>query len=110
MLNDSEEMYSMAGETIMSITYGLDVQYNDDPYIMAAERGVRSLWIAAIPGAFLVDMLPFLKYVPEWFPGAGFQRKAKTWKKYARTMVEAPFATAKQNVVCHPPFLFFSSF
>ena len=67
----------MAGETIMSITYGLDVQYNDDPYIMAAERGVRSLWIAAIPGAFLVDMLPFLKYVPEWFPGAGFRSEER---------------------------------
>ena len=101
----------MAGETIMSIAYGLDVQHNDDPYIMAAELGVRSLVIAAIPGAFLVDVLPFLKYIPEWFPGAGFQRKAKTWKKYARTMVEAPFAAAKQNIVCHPPsFLFLSSF
>ena len=104
-------MYSMAGETIMSIAYGLDVQHNDDPYITAAELGVRSLVIAAIPGAFLVDVLPFLKYIPEWFPGAGFQRKAKTWKKYARTMVEAPFAAAKQNIVCHPPsFLFSSSF
>jgi hypothetical protein len=101
----------MAGETIMSIAYGLDVLPNGDPYIETAEQGVRSLMIAAIPGAFLVDMVPSLKYVPEWFPGAGFQKKAKIWKKYARTMVEAPFAATKQNIVCHLPCLrFLSSF
>ena len=100
----------MAGETIMSVAYGLDVQPNDDPYIETAEQGVRPMMAAAIPGAFLVDMVPSLKYVPEWFPGAGFQKKAKAWKKHARTMVEAPFAAAKENVVCHLPCLWFFSF
>lgn len=28
----------------------------------------------ATPGRFLVETFPFLRYVPEWFPGAGFQR------------------------------------
>jgi hypothetical protein len=91
----------MAGETIMSIAYGLDVQPADDPYIEVAEHGVRSVVAAAIPGAFLVDVIPLLKYVPEWFPGAGFQRKAKAWKKHARVMVESPFAAAKENIVGH---------
>jgi hypothetical protein len=93
----------MAGETIMSIAYGLDVLPRDDPYIKTAEQGVRPLMVAAIPGAFLVDLLPFLKYIPEWFPGAGFQRKAKAWKKLARDMIEVPFAAAKHNIVRHPP-------
>ena len=31
---------------------------------------------AGILGAFWVEFLPILKYVPSWFPGAGFQRKA----------------------------------
>jgi len=94
----------MAGETIMSVAYGLEVQPNDDPYIKTAEQGVRPLMVAAVPGAFLVDALPLLKHVPEWFPGAGFQKRAKEWKKLARTMVEVPFAAAKKNiqVVRHP--------
>ena len=97
---------SMAGETIMSITYGLDVQPNNDPYVETAEEGVRSVVAAAIPGAFLVDMIPFLKYVPQWFPGAGFQRKAKAWKKLTRNMVEVPFEAAKRNIVRYLPHLF----
>ena len=93
----------MAGETIMSIAYGLEVQDKNDPYIKTAEQGVHPLVAAGVPGAFLVDALPFLKYVPEWFPGVGFQKKAKAWKKLARAMIEVPFAAAKENIVRHPP-------
>jgi hypothetical protein len=92
----------MAGETIMSIAYGLEVQANNDPYIKTAEQGVHPLAAAAVPGAFLVDTLPFLKYIPEWFPGADFKRKAKGRKKLARAMIEVPFAAAKKNIVRHP--------
>ena len=100
----------MAGETIMSIAYGLDVQPNNDPYIEIAEQGVRPTETVAVPGAFLVDVIPFLKYVPQWFPGAGFQSKAKVWKELGRTMVEVPFAAAKRNIVRHLPCLWFFSF
>ena len=95
----------MAGESIMSIAYGLEVQHDDDPYIRTAEEGVHPLHTAAVPGAFLVDALPFLKYVPEWFPGAGFQKEAKAAKKLARTMIQVPFAAAKKNFVRDPPCL-----
>ena len=83
----------------MSVAYGLDVQPQNDPYITTAEQGVHSLVVAAVPGAFLVDALPFLKYVPEWMPGAGFQTKAREWKKLARRMVEVPYEAAKQRIV-----------
>lgn len=89
----------MAGETIMSVAYGLEVKPKDDPYIRTAEQGVHPLVAAAVPGAFLVDVLPILKYVPEWMPGAGFQTKAREWKKLARAMVEVPFTAAKRNLV-----------
>ncbi|KAF5349137.1 hypothetical protein D9756_009446 [Leucocoprinus leucothites] len=87
----------MAGETIMSVAYGLDIKPKNDPYIQTAEKGVHALVAAAVPGAFLVDMLPFLKYVPEWMPGAGFQKKAKEWAKLTMTMLDMPFVAAKQQ-------------
>ncbi|KAF8960404.1 cytochrome P450 [Flammula alnicola] len=88
----------MAGETIISAAYGVDVQAEDDPYIKTAEAGTHPLFAAAVPGAFLVDVLPFLKYVPEWVPGAGFQKKGKEWKELAKAMVEVPFAATKRNM------------
>lgn len=83
----------------MSIAYGIDTRENDDPYITMAEAGVTPLLKALRPGAFLVDFFPVLKYVPEWMPGAGFKKKAKTWRKSAEGMINLPFETTKRNIV-----------
>jgi hypothetical protein len=40
-----------------------------------------------------------LKYVPAWFPGASFKRKAREWYKLTRKMVEIPYADAKRRIV-----------
>ncbi|KAK0440601.1 cytochrome P450 [Armillaria borealis] len=84
----------LAGSTILSIAYGLEVLPENDPYILAAEEGLCSLAKAAVPGAFLVDSIPLLKYIP----GATFKRKAKKWRQYSKTMREMPFEAAKRRI------------
>ncbi|RXW15358.1 hypothetical protein EST38_g10494 [Candolleomyces aberdarensis] len=88
----------MAGETILSIAYGIEIQQKNDPYLETSEAGVLPLVVAGVPGAFLVDSIPLLKYVPAWFPGASFQRKAREWRKLSRTMIEMPYAEAKKDI------------
>ncbi|KAJ7626738.1 cytochrome P450 [Mycena rosella] len=89
-----DHLRHMAGEIIMSVTYGIDVLPKNDPYVALAEHAVQSLADASIPGRFLVDSIPILKHVPEWIPGAGFQRQAKAWKGLARRMTtgNAPYS------------------
>ena len=41
---------------------------------------------AGIPGSFLVDLFPILRYVTSWFPGAGLKRKAARWGEAFNTM------------------------
>ncbi|KAG6829830.1 hypothetical protein H0H92_003373 [Tricholoma furcatifolium] len=88
----------MAGETIMALTYGLEIQEKDDPYVEAAAKGVHPLMVAVMPGAFLVDSIPILKYVPDWMPFAGFKKKAKEWRKYALDMINVPYDAVKRNI------------
>ncbi|KIL63723.1 hypothetical protein M378DRAFT_186940 [Amanita muscaria Koide BX008] len=88
----------LAGETIISYTYGLDTQGENDPYLKLSEEGVRAFSSAAVPGAFLVDSIPILRHVPEWFPGAGFKKKAKEWRVVLQTMVEKPFRAAMDRI------------
>ena len=61
------------------------------------------------PGAFLVDIIPILKYVPEWFPGANFQRKAAMMRKHTAIMCNTmTFAATEELMVCDSsPFLRF---
>ena len=83
----------------MKILYGISVQESDDPYISIAEEAISGGVEASVPGAFLVDFLPILKYVPSWFPGAGFQKKAARWREAINTMADKPFHHVQEQFV-----------
>ncbi|KAF8490208.1 cytochrome P450 [Gautieria morchelliformis] len=85
-----------AGAIIMELVYAINVRDKDDPYIAAAEKAMFHLSVAGNPGAFLVDVLPILKYVPEWFPGAGFRKSARLWRQDITEMNVAPFEAVKK--------------
>ncbi|KDR66544.1 hypothetical protein GALMADRAFT_259056 [Galerina marginata CBS 339.88] len=79
------------GGMALSLAYGLPIKPTNDPFVSLSQRAVKSLAEAGVPGAFFVDILPFLKYVPAWLPGAGFQRKAREWKRLQVEMREVPY-------------------
>ena len=83
----------------MKISYGIDVQESDDPYISLAEDSLDGINQVAILGTFWVDFFPILKYVPSWFPGAGFQKKATQWRELNAIMTEKPFRYVEEQLV-----------
>ncbi|EPQ51330.1 cytochrome P450 [Gloeophyllum trabeum ATCC 11539] len=83
---------------VMNIAYGIDVLTKDDPYITTAEIAIGSLSESSVPGAFLVNQIPILKYVPTWFPGAGFKKKADYWRQVSDDMLNKPFETVLENM------------
>ncbi|KAH9483138.1 Cytochrome P450 monooxygenase COX2 [Psilocybe cubensis] len=84
--------------TIMSVAYGITIKDTEDPYISNAEEALMGLAEAGIPGSFLVDLMPWLKYIPAWFPGAGFQRKAAHWRKVNADVAQKPFKFAEEEL------------
>ena len=91
---------SLVGSTILSMTYSINVGPCNDPYIKIAEEAMGAIAEPLIPGAFLVDMIPILKYVPKWFPGANFQRKAAVMRKHAEIMRNTTFEATEKLMVC----------
>ncbi|ESK89264.1 cytochrome p450 [Moniliophthora roreri MCA 2997] len=87
-----------AAEVIMSIAYGIAIEPHDDPYVSLAEHATKPAMDAMVPGAFLVDALPCLKYIPSWMPGAGFKRKAREWKNLSLRSANEPFRAGKQMI------------
>jgi hypothetical protein len=85
--------------TIMKIGYGISVQESDDPYISIAEEALKGVADAGIPGTSLVDLLPIVKYVPSWFPGAKFHKEAASVRKATNTMAEKPFRHVQEHLV-----------
>ena len=82
------------------MTYSINVQPYNDPYIKIAEEAVAANAMLMVPGAFLVDIIPILKYVPEWFPGAKFQTTASMMRKHATLIRNTTFAATEELMVC----------
>lgn len=85
--------------TILQLTYGMNIPEDDDSdYAKIAEIVVAAVSEAGNPGAFLVEFFPFLKFIPAWFPGAGWKRKAKYWRKLGECLVHMPWNVVKEQM------------
>lgn len=97
--------------------YGYRTKEND-PLVAVVDRAVAGFVAASQPGSFLVDILPactsyrrpsylkghsdmtvIVQWVPSWFPGAGWKRKAALWRGEFDEMADAPFAYSHQESV-----------
>lgn len=90
---------STLSATIIAISYGVDVQREDDPNVERAGKALVNLKEAAISGSFMVDMLPFLKYIPTWMPGAAFKAYAERMRPNTMDMREAPYEQGRSRLV-----------
>ncbi|KAF5680510.1 oxidoreductase [Fusarium circinatum] len=87
-----------AGSVILKIAYGYTAEpFKEDNLISMADQAMDDIAAAGVPGAFLVDILPLLRYVPDWVPGASFKRLAKKWSSELNDLSEKPYAFVKHQ-------------
>jgi len=98
----------MMGALSIALAYGIDVKSENDPNIHYAEEAVKGLAGAANFSAFLVNSIPLLKYVPSWFPGAEWKKKAEMWSDWTVKMREIPFQQSLEQLVSLFRFVFFA--
>ena len=82
----------------MSIMYGYNLEEEDD-YVhltyVAATTGHQLL----MPGYTLVNVLPFLRYIPTWFPMATSQKMIRDTKRITDMLVATPIEIVKNRLV-----------
>ncbi|OTA95517.1 hypothetical protein M434DRAFT_393743 [Hypoxylon sp. CO27-5] len=88
-----------AGAIILKIAYGYTAEsHQDDLLIDMAGAAMDNFTRAAVPGAFAVDVLPFLRNLPDWFPGTGFKQLARQWRNEVTDVTERPYAFVKHQM------------
>ncbi|KAG1878398.1 cytochrome P450 [Suillus tomentosus] len=87
-----------AGAVILRLCYGYEVKEHDDPLIDMAKRALEQFCRYGPFGEFMVDFLPFLAKVPEWFPGAGFKRLARECRETTEVAAATPYIFAKDQI------------
>ncbi|KZT66837.1 cytochrome P450 [Daedalea quercina L-15889] len=84
---------------VLQITHGHEIRDSNDPLVQTAELVNRQFSETATPGTFLVDIFPFLRYVPDWVPGAGFKRIAQEARHSLDRMLDEPYQQVKEQVM-----------
>ncbi|EKM50920.1 uncharacterized protein PHACADRAFT_151345 [Phanerochaete carnosa HHB-10118-sp] len=99
ILEDPEDFFShvrlTASRLILSITYGLSVEQAEDEYITHAEDTMHMISNATLPGAFVCDLIPILKYSPSWVP---FQKEAHAGREMIERLVTRPLEHVKKEM------------
>lgn len=102
------------------VLYGHKVASEDDRFMKLAAESTEVLSNKLVTGGgvWAVDIFPFrasfslesselvsdspdfaVRYLPSWFPGAGFKRSAVEWKKLIEAFVNEPFEDCKEKIV-----------
>ncbi|KAI6017138.1 cytochrome P450 [Pisolithus marmoratus] len=83
---------------MLRISHGYYIRESGDPFVDLAEKVLDDFFRYAAAGAFMVDSIPALAYIPEWFPGAGFKRKAREWHEDLQNMMNQSFDFVKDQM------------
>ncbi|EMD33935.1 hypothetical protein CERSUDRAFT_107728 [Gelatoporia subvermispora B] len=96
------------GAALLELVYGSPVEDGKHRYLKYAEDVAKTVIEAFLPGNMVVEVLPFLKYMPSWFPGATYKKRLVQWRqdvialrRYAFEDVKADLAkgTARPSLV-----------
>ncbi|EIM79260.1 cytochrome P450, partial [Stereum hirsutum FP-91666 SS1] len=83
------EVRFSVGRTIMHAMYGIECESPEDTYIVVAEATLENITHAVVPGSFMVDVIPYMKYLP--YMGLRFQKKAMEAQRQMKLMVDRPY-------------------
>ncbi|KAF9022880.1 cytochrome P450 [Hymenopellis radicata] len=87
-----------AGSIMLRLTYGYDAEPVNDPFVAVVDKFNRHVSAAANPGSYLIDYLPILKWIPSWFPFAGFHREAKAVPPHVAGVRDHPFELVQKDM------------
>jgi cytochrome P450 len=104
MIMDTPETVSdcirkTAGAIIMKMTYGYDTLAHKDPVVDLVNEATTQFGDVTEAGkVWLVDLIPSMKRIPEWLPGASFRKLASMYNKTVESMASVPFDSVKSQL------------
>ena len=71
----------------------------NDPLALLVEDAMDKFSQATQPGRFLIDVFPWLRFVPEWFPGTGWKKTAREWRQVRDRTYNTGFEWTLEQIV-----------
>ncbi|KAI5115858.1 hypothetical protein M0805_003824 [Coniferiporia weirii] len=96
LLKGSDDFNSPDREAIMRIAYGHKVLDRNDPHIELVDKALRA--VSEGENLSLIDVLPWLRYLPGWFPGTSHEL-IKKGRVLSQAMMDEPHEMAKRLIL-----------
>ncbi|KXH38769.1 hypothetical protein CNYM01_03503 [Colletotrichum nymphaeae SA-01] len=88
-----------AGSIMLRILYNYKTDpKKNDPIVAMSKQVMEEFSKATSPGAWMVDLIPWLRYVPTWMPGAGFKKTAEIFRQHLLQGIEVPYDYVKEQM------------
>lgn len=90
---------SLPGAIIVATIYGHDISPKDDYFVKLAQRASQSILVGIAPSTSLFYEFPILRFLPAYFPGAGFKRIGLEGRKVAFELRDIPIKAVQRNMM-----------
>lgn len=81
------------------MAYGYTIEpHKPDKLVALIQQMMTEFSLAAVPMAWAVDICPALQYLPEGFPGTGFKKTARGWRKSIQASACIPYRFVQRQM------------
>ena len=90
----------LIGSIVFKVVYGRETpeDITEDKAFLNAVKAMQNLANSILPGEWLVNSVPILQFLPQWFPGCRFHSFARETRALVHAMVEEPYEQAKERL------------
>ena len=89
--------------SVLDVAYNMQIEGLQNQYVLNVEASMRAFSQGLLFGGTWVDyapfMIPIMKYVPTWFPGAGYKKQAELWNAAGHFVEWSAYETVKKDLV-----------
>ncbi|GAB1312809.1 O-methylsterigmatocystin oxidoreductase [Madurella fahalii] len=86
-----DHLQTESGSIMLEMLYGYTSSpHEPDALVRLINKVMAEFSEAVVVGAWLVDLIPWLRYLPDWVPGTGFKQTARQWKKDCDEVMDVP--------------------
>ncbi|KAK5994113.1 Cytochrome P450 monooxygenase CLM2 [Cladobotryum mycophilum] len=95
--NMVEHINKEAAGIILKMVYDYTIEpRKPDPLVDLIDHMMANAILSSVPFYYLIEFIPSLKHLPDWFPGTGFKKIAKTFRKEIRDALTIPFEFSRK--------------
>ncbi|CAI7591607.1 unnamed protein product [Penicillium glandicola] len=88
-----------SGSLMLKMLYGYTPSpHTPDKLVLLINKVMEEFSQAVVVGAWLVDLIPALRLLPDWFPGTGFKQIARKWRKDSDESMNVPADFVEQLI------------